>query len=272
MTDQYAVFGNPVAHSKSPEMHLAFARETAQDIHYTKQLVEEGQFEQAVKDFQARGGKGLNITVPFKLRAFEIADQKTERAAKAQAANTLIFQEDGQILADNTDGFGLVQDIATIHQWPIKDKNILILGAGGAVQGIIAPLLKENPTSIKIFNRTYSKALAIAEYFNNNKLEAIETLDNKSVDLIINGTSASLTGHSLNLPASLLHENTCCYDMMYGKDLTPFLQWAKGNNISQLADGLGMLVNQGAEAFRLWRNVMPDAKPVIAQLRAGLNQ
>ncbi|MCY4043636.1 MAG: shikimate dehydrogenase [Cellvibrionales bacterium] len=270
MTDQYAVFGNPVEHSKSPEMHHAFARETAQDIHYSKQLVEEDQFEHAVREFQTKGGKGLNITVPFKIKAFKLADEKTERANKAQAANTLIFQADGKILADNTDGFGLVEDILTTHHWQIQDKTLLILGAGGAVQGVIAPLLAANPASIKIYNRTFSKAAAIVEHFKDARLQALESLEHRHFDLIINGTSASLTGQSLHLPSSLLRETTCCYDMMYSKTLTPFLQWAKDHHIQQLADGLGMLVNQGAEAFRLWRHITPSSQPVIAQLRAGL--
>jgi len=274
MTDRYAVFGNPIAHSKSPIIHAGFAKQTSEDIAYERQLVEEGKFAEAARDFFAAGGCGLNITVPFKLDAFAFADQLTERAQHAGAVNTLKKLPDNKILGDNTDGAGLLRDITKNLGWKITGKRVLVLGAGGAVRGVIAPLLAENPQRIVIANRTLSKAEELAQLFNSGKhAQESKVLRASSLqiharpfDMVINATSASLDGEMLQLSPTILASDACCYDMMYGKELTTFLQWAKQNG-AQVADGLGMLVEQAAESFYLWRGVMPAAKPVMKLLR-----
>ncbi len=272
MTDQYAVFGNPIEHSKSPILHQLFAEQTEQNMHYAKQLVALDGFSDAVKTFIAQGGQGLNITVPFKEQAFAIADDLSERAQKAGAVNTLAVQKDGRLYGDNTDGVGIVRDIEANHGWHIKGKNILVLGAGGAVRGVLGPLLASQPASVTVANRTVAKAEALAELFSNDgNIQAVgfAEIPAQDFDLIINGTSASLSG---NLPAinpKLISVKSHCYDMMYSQQLTPFLQWAKEQGCEQLADGLGMLVEQAAEAFYLWRGVRPETADVIMQLRTA---
>lgn len=276
MTDRYAVFGNPIAHSKSPQIHAAFAQQTQQNIAYDRQLIEPNQFVASAKQFFADGGCGLNITVPFKLEAFELADVLSERAQAAGAVNTLKKMPDGKIFGDNTDGAGLLRDITENLQWPIRGKRVLVLGAGGAVRGILAPLLAEKPSRIVIANRTLAKAEELVQLFNASK-SAQETkllrasslqIHARPFDLVINGTSASLGGEMPDLDPAILNPNACCYDMMYGKQLTVFLQWAVRNG-AQVADGLGMLVEQAAESFYLWRGVRPETKAVVEQLRAG---
>lgn len=261
----YAVFGNPIAHSKSPQIHRAFAEQTGERIHYDKQLVPPGQFGYAVEQF-FRSGKGLNVTVPFKLEAFELADELTERARAAGAVNTLKKLDDGRILGDNTDGCGMLRDITVNLGWQIKDKKVLVLGAGGAVRGVLLPLLQENPASVVIANRTQSKAQDLVELFNSPVLSsaALDDLP-RGFDVVINGSSAGLSGEAPDLPEGLLAENACCYDMVYGKELTPFLTWAK-NHGAQVADGLGMLVEQAAESFYLWRGVRPETSAVKESL------
>ena len=278
MTDRYAVFGNPIAHSKSPQIHAAFAQQTQQDIAYDRQLIEPNQFVASAKQFFADGGCGLNITVPFKLEAFELADVLSERAQAAGAVNTLKKMSDGQIFGDNTDGAGLLRDITENLQWPVRGKRVLVLGAGGAVRGIIAPLLAEKPSRIVIANRTLAKAEELVQLFNAEKsAQEAKLLRASSLqiharpfDLVINGTSASLGGEMPDLDPAILNPNACCYDMMYGAEPTIFLKWAQKNNAAQIADGLGMLVNQAAEAFYLWRGVKPDAANVIHLLRKQL--
>lgn len=268
MTDRYAVFGNPIAHSKSPLIHAEFARQTGEDVTYDRQLVEEGNFTQAAHDFFAGNGCGLNITVPFKLDAFSFADQLTERARQAGAVNTLKKMPDGKILGDNTDGAGLLRDITQNLGWNITGKRVLVLGAGGAVRGVIAPLLAEHPQRIVIANRTLAKAEELARIFGAGKIVRASSLNihARPFDIVINGTSASLGGAMPDLDPAILNPGACCYDMMYGKELTPFLQWAKSHG-AQVADGLGMLVEQAAESFYLWRGVRPETKPVMALLR-----
>jgi shikimate dehydrogenase len=269
MTDLYALFGNPINHSKSPHIHRQFAEQTGQDMHYTKQLVNEGEFEQAVQDFFAQGGKGLNITVPFKLNAFEFAQKRTARAERAGAVNTLAYLADGSILGDNTDGIGMVHDMHNLG-WEIEGKRILILGAGGAVRGILQPLLEENPAQVVIANRTKSKADELAKNFHdlgNVQAKAFEQLDSEVFDIVINGTSASMQGELPPLPDNLLAANACCYDMMYGSEPTIFLRWAVERGAAQTADGLGMLIGQAAEAFYLWRQIRPEVVPVITAMR-----
>ena len=274
MTDRYAVFGNPIAHSKSPLIHVAFARQTQQAIAYDRQLIETEKFFESAKDFFAHGGCGLNITVPFKLEAFEFADVLSERARAAGAVNTLKKMPDGMVLGDNTDGAGLLRDITHNLGWTVCGKRVLLLGAGGAVRGALAPLIAAQPSRIVIANRTLSKAEELVKDFSVGKsAQEIKLLRASSLqiharpfDIVINGTSASLHGAMPDLSPDILAPDACCYDMMYGKELTPFLQWAQRNG-AQVADGLGMLVEQAAESFFLWRGVRPETAPVIESLR-----
>lgn len=282
MTDRYAVFGNPIEHSRSPQIHQLFAEQTGQDIHYDKQLVKTDQFHETAKAFFDAGGKGLNITVPFKQDACEFADKLTPRAALAAAVNTLIAEADGSIVGDNTDGCGLIRDIRNNMQWPIAGKKVLVLGAGGAVRGILGPLLAEQPAQIDIVNRTASKATELAELIRQSQQDAdkqastriqgggYDSLPNEAVDLIINGTSASLSGELPSLHNKLVHHQTCCYDMMYSASNTPFIDWALQCQCSHRSDGLGMLVEQAAESFYLWRKQRPKTQPVIQAIRQQL--
>jgi len=269
MTDLYAVFGNPTNHSKSPAIHRQFADQTSQDMNYSKQLVDEGQFEAAAKAFFEQGGKGLNITVPFKLDAYRFANKLSPRAERAGAVNTLAILSDGQILGDNTDGIGMVHDMHNLG-WQIEGKRVLILGAGGAVRGVLQPLLAENPAEVVIVNRTFTKADELAKSFHdlgNIKALTYEKLAEESFDIVVNGTSASLQGELPPLPNGLLAPDASCYDMMYGAEPTVFLLWAKQHGAVQVADGLGMLVGQAAEAFYLWRQIRPEVVPVITAMR-----
>ena len=277
MTDRYAVFGNPIAHSKSPLIHTAFAEQTRQDLLYERQLVEPNKFIETARQFFANGGCGLNITVPFKLEAFELADVLSERAEAAGAVNTLKKMPDGKIYGDNTDGAGLLRDITHNLGWKIHGKRVLLLGAGGAVRGVIAPLLAEQPSRIVIANRTLEKAEALVKDFSVGKsAQEIKLLRASSLhiharpfDIVINGTSASLQGAMPDLDPAILNPNACCYDMMYGAQLTLFLQWAQRHGAKEVVDGLGMLVEQAAESFYLWRGVRPETKAVMEQLREG---
>lgn len=271
--DRYAVFGNPIAHSKSPVLQMAFAEQTQQRLTYTAQYVEIDCFSKTVDTFFSEGGKGLNITVPFKLDAFNYANQLTDRAKKAGAINTLFIQQDGSITGDNTDGIGLVKDIKHNLQWDITNKRILLLGAGGAVRGVLGSLIDESPKSITIVNRTVEKATTLAGDFSDKLLIdacSFDGISQSEFDLIINGTSASLSGKMPPLPTGITTENTCCYDMMYSKTLTPFLKWSEQQGVNYISDGLGMLVCQGAESFFIWRGVRPETPPVIQQLRYSL--
>ncbi|MEZ0121286.1 MAG: shikimate dehydrogenase [Candidatus Reddybacter sp.] len=274
MTDQYAVFGNPIKHSRSPQIHSAFAELTGQDINYVSTLVEADQFQSAARNFFKDGGKGLNITVPFKQDAFTFADELSERARRAGAVNTLIHQNDGKILGDNTDGIGLVRDISTNLGWAIEGKKILLVGAGGAVMGVLEPLLQQHPAIIVIANRTISKAQKLARDFadlgNIQGCGFDELTESGHFDLIINGTSASLAGEIAPLPNSVLTAKTQGYDMMYAAEATPFMRWMHEQGAQQTADGLGMLVEQAAEAFTLWRGVRPETAGVISSIRTAM--
>ena len=268
--DQYCVFGNPIAHSRSPFIHHQFATLTAQKLNYKAQFVETDGFLAAIQEFIALGGKGANVTVPFKEQAIIVSDHLTERARLAGAVNTITIKN-GEIYGDNTDGEGLVQDLLR-HNINLKNSRILLLGAGGAAKGVILPLLAQNPESIMVANRTLNKAQALCQQFNNNKLSSCElsTPSRVSFDLIINATSASLSGKVPTLSKSVIAERTVCYDMVYSKDMTPFLIWAKSNGAIQVLDGLGMLVGQAAESFKLWRGVEPDVSSVIKALKRSL--
>lgn len=274
MTDLYAVFGNPINHSKSPTIHRQFAEQTGQDMHYTKQLVNECEFETAAQEFFAQGGKGLNITVPFKLNAFAFAHQRTARAERAGAVNTLARLSDGTILGDNTDGIGMIHDMHNLG-WELEGKRVLILGAGGAVRGILQPLLEEKPAQVVIANRTLEKAEELVKNFHDLgdiRAKSFAQLEGAVFDLVINGTSASMQGELPPLPDNLLATQACCYDMMYGAEPTIFLVWAKNQGAAQIADGLGMLIGQAAEAFYLWRQIRPEVVPVITALRRQLTE
>lgn len=272
MRDHYAVIGNPIAQSKSPLLHTAFAQQTGQDMVYTAILGEIGQFAAAVRAFAREGGRGLNVTMPFKLEAFELANTLTERARMAQAVNTLVLGADGQVLGDNTDGVGLVRDITQNLQFSLTGKRILLLGAGGAVRGTLLPLLGEAPKEIFIANRTAARAQALAEQFShyaaNTTLHGAGFADIAGqFDLILNGSASSMTDEVPPIPAQAWCAQTLAYDMAYKKEPSAFLRLAQSMGAARSVDGLGMLVEQGAESFFLWRGVRPDTAPVLRQLR-----
>jgi len=271
--DQYRVFGNPIKQSRSPFIHQFFAKATDQQLNYQSELVALDGFDEKIKRFMSEQGKGANITVPFKEQALAICDQLSERARLAGAVNTLSFI-DGQILGDNTDGLGLVQDLQR-NNVKLKNSRILLLGAGGAAKGVILPLLEHHPQMIVVANRTVSKAESICKQFNvdknNSKLTACGFDDVvNNFDIIINATSASLSGQVPAIPAHIISADVVCYDMVYGRELTPFLMWAKEQGADNLIDGLGMLVGQAAESFAIWRGVTPEVELVMTSLRKSL--
>lgn len=269
MMDRYVVIGNPVAHSKSPAIHAAFAADCGQAMTYDRLLAPLDAFAQTAEAFFAAGGRGANITVPFKEEAFQLAQRLTDRARAAGAVNTLAVTAEG-LLGDNTDGVGLVRDL--LRHGPLRDRRILLLGAGGAARGVILPLLAEQPASLAVANRTASKAEALARQFTDPRIQAggYAQLAGQCFDVIVNATSASLGGDLPPLPAGCFAEGGLAYDMMYGQGETPFLAFAREQGAVQRIDGLGMLVEQAAAAFELWRGVRPDTAPVLASLRAGL--
>ncbi len=271
MTDKYAVIGNPIEHSKSPDIHAAFAVQTGEDLTYVRLLGDLEDFENDVQSFFAAGGGGLNVTVPFKERAWKLADELSGRAGLAGAANTLIPLEDGRLRADNTDGAGLVRDLTANNGVSLGGKQILLLGAGGASRGVLRPLLDENPGRLLIANRTASKAEALAdEAAEPDKLEGcgLDQLLGQRFDVIINGTAAGLSGEVPPIPPDCLNPGGVTYDMMYGAEPTAFVRWGEQHGAGLALDGLGMLVEQAAESFYLWRGVRPDTAPVIKMLRA----
>lgn len=270
--DRYAVMGNPISHSKSPLIHTLFAQQTNQSIEYTAIHVDLGGFDQAVGNYRASGGKGLNITVPFKEEAWALVTERSQRAELAGAVNTIKFSGK-TLLGDNTDGIGLVTDLKLNHQCELKGKRILLMGAGGAARGVIAPILDEQPAELVIVNRTPDKAVGLATHF--AKLGNVHgcgypALQDKQFDIVINATAASLKGELPPLPEDLLAQNAFCYDMMYGAEPTMFMKWASEHGANAVSDGLGMLVEQAAEAFMIWRGIRPDTKPVIQQIRSEL--
>lgn len=269
--DRYAVMGNPIAHSKSPTIHQLFAQQAGQMLSYEKILVDLAAFDEDVSGFFALGGKGLNITVPFKEQAFRYADELTQRARQAGAVNTLAIRNDGTVLGDNTDGTGLVADLLK-QEWQIRGRRVLLLGAGGAARGAVGSLLEQQPDELVIANRTIEKADAIAAGFPSSVVKSSRYAElTGHYDLVINGTSASLGGEVPPLPPGLFDSTTSIYDMMYGAEPTAFLHWAEQQGAGALSDGLGMLVEQAAEAFFLWRGVRPDTAPVIQTLRESMS-
>lgn len=265
MSDQYAVFGNPIAQSKSPQIHRLFADQYGLDISYDRLQVAEGKFEQAARTFFEKGGRGLNVTTPFKDDAYQFANQLTPRARRAGAVNTLAVQEGGEVLGDTTDGVGVVRDICRNLKWNMRGKRVLILGAGGAVRGVLASVLEESPAVLVIANRTAAKAQSLAKGFIDlGPIEGIglDNFGSREFDLIINGTSIHLAGGSLQLPETIFGKDCCCYDMAYASELTPFLRWVKPL-CAESSDGLGMLVEQAAESFSLWTQKRPETASVI---------
>jgi len=270
--DDYAVMGNPISHSKSPSIHTLFAEQTDQSILYTAIHVDVGGFKQAVGNFAAAGGKGLNITVPFKQEAWALVTERSERAERAGAVNTIKI-EDEQLFGDNTDGVGLVNDLTVNHSIELEGKDILLMGAGGAARGVLIPLLKQNPASLFIANRTPDKAKDLADDFadaGNISGGGYDAIAELKFDVVINATAASLQGDLPPLPETLLNDNASCYDMMYSAKPTHFMRWAKEHNAAKVLDGLGMLVEQAAESFHIWRGVRPETKTVIEKLRKEL--
>ncbi|MDT8386921.1 MAG: shikimate dehydrogenase [Thiogranum sp.] len=268
--DRYAVMGNPVAHSKSPQIHHMFAEQTGQLLRYDTVLVPPGGFASAVREFFDAGGKGLNVTVPFKQEAWKLADDLSPEAARASAVNTLVWQNDGRLSGDNTDGIGLVRDLIDNLHLELQAKRILLLGAGGAARGVLAPLLEQRPAQLAIANRTVERAEQLAEEFSDlGELHGcgFEALEGSAYDLIINATAAGLCGEVPPLPEGIISGNTACYDMVYGAAPTAFVKYARQCGASLAVDGLGMLVEQAAASFRIWRGIQPDTAPVIAALR-----
>jgi len=275
--DQYCVMGNPVAHSQSPWIHARFAELTGQRLHYGRRLVAADGFADAVRAFAAEGGKGCNVTVPFKFEAQALARRASERALLAQAANTLSFASDG-IVADNTDGIGLVRDIEVNAGLALRGRQVLLIGAGGAAAGVLGPLILCGPAAITVANRTLSKAQALVMRHTalaSQQQVALQTSALEpiagSFDLVINGTASSLSGAGSPVSASTLRHDTLVYDMMYGPAAQDFLAWAQAHG-AQARDGLGMLVEQAAEAFCLWRGVRPPSAQVLGELRQHLAQ
>lgn len=275
MSDRYAVIGNPVTHSKSPQIHAAFAAQTGHAVDYARLLAPLDGFREAVAAFRSEGGRGLNVTLPFKLEAFDLADEVSARARDARAANFLSF-EGARIKADNTDGAGLVADLTRNLGVALEARRVLLLGAGGAAQGVLGPLLACAPAILAIANRTVDKALRLAQGLRQQPGAArtvvsglaYAELEGQHFDVVINATSSSLQGEVPPLPQGLFAPGALAYDMMYGREPTPFLGFAAAHGAQQTADGLGMLVEQAAESFFLWRGVRPDTAPVIALLRA----
>ncbi|MDR0702933.1 MAG: shikimate dehydrogenase [Azoarcus sp.] len=273
--DRYAVIGHPVEHSKSPIIHAAFARQTRQDLSYQALLAPLDGFSDTVRTFRAGGGRGVNVTVPFKLEACALATRLTARAKAAGALNTLTFNGD-IVVGDNTDGIGLVRDLVLNLSCPLAGQRVLLLGAGGAARGVILPLLQVRPTALTIANRTVARAhelrAAFAEHAEQSALTAggFEDLEGWEFDVVINATSASLENEAPPLPDGIFAPGAFAYDMMYGMGDTPFLAAARAMGVTRLADGLGMLVEQAAESFTLWRGVRPNSAPVLSRLRRKL--
>lgn len=269
--DQYLVFGNPIAQSRSPFIHTLFARQTQQNLEYKSQQPALGSFLTEVAEFFTQGGKGCNVTAPFKEEAYQFADRLSERAELAGAVNTLKKLDDGEIIGDNTDGEGLVQDLLQ-YQVPLKRSRILMLGAGGAARGVLKPLLDQEPELLVVANRTYQKAQQLAELF--SPYGAIQAVPmervNQPFDIVINSTSASLTKQVPEISSIIFSGHSVSYDMSYGKGLTSFNQWARAHGVQHTYDGLGMLVGQAAESFMLWRGLRPGSRQILRELRKNL--
>ena len=269
---QFTVIGNPIEHSLSPEIHQRFAQQAGIHLEYTKTLGEHGGFNQAVQHFMASGGRGMNVTVPFKMEACQLCDHVSERARLAGAVNTLWFDA-GEIHGDVTDGVGLVRDIEHNHGNAMHGKRVLRIGAGGAVRGVLQALLEATPREIVICNRTEGKAMDLAELFapyGPIRAVALKALRGESFDMVINGTAASLGSELPPVPDSVFSGVQFVYDMMYSRQPTVFMRWALDHGAVEAADGLGMLVEQAAAGFTIWHGVEVETGPVIAALRQGV--
>lgn len=269
--DRYAVIGNPIEHSKSPRIHALFAQQTGEVLDYDKLLAPLDGFEPTLREFQASGGKGVNVTLPFKEAAYRLADECSERARQAEAVNTLAFRADGSLYGDNTDGAGLIADLTQHLGLQLTKKRILILGAGGAVRGILGPLLAQQPAHLVIANRTLDKAVRLAEHFSLwGALSGCgyDDLGTERFDLILNGTSSGVSDAVPPIPNGLLLSGAAVYDLFYAAQPTAFMRWGQREGAAVIADGLGMLVEQAAEAFHLWRGKRPDTQAVRRLLRA----
>lgn len=268
--DPYGVVGHPVGHSLSPFIHAMFARETGQAMSYRPYDVSAGELAGFIAGFFDRGGRGLNITVPHKINAVDAANELTTRATHAAAVNTLALRDDGTILGDNTDGVGLVRDLCDNLGLVVTNRRILVIGAGGATRGVLAPLLGLSPTIVVIANRTPERAASLAAAFTDLGVTqgvGFEDIGPQPFDLIINATSASLSGEMPPVPAAAIGRATVCYDLAYGRAATAFVDWAHAHGCTQALQGWGMLVEQAAEAFRLWRGVRPATTTVLAALK-----
>lgn len=271
---RFAVFGNPIKHSRSPRIHAAFARQFDISLEYRALRVEVDDFERAVRAFFSTGGSGLNITVPFKEAAFALADRVSPRAQRAGAVNTLWPDADGLLHGDTTDGVGMIRDMVANLGWNLQGRRVLVIGAGGAVRGLLEPLLNEAPASVHIINRTVARAELLAREFaalGNLSASAYDDLGDDAFDLVVNGSSAGLSGEAPPLPHSAINERSCCYDLIYGAEPTPFMRWAAHHAAWAVSDGLGMLVEQAAEAFYVWHEHRPQTGPVIQELRGALS-
>ena len=270
--DKYAVFGNPIEHSKSPAIHTQFATSLGEQIDYRAILAPIDGFKKSVSNFFAQGGLGANVTMPFKEQAFELVDERTELATIVGAVNTIKLLDDGRLLGDNTDGIGFVNDLLA-NKVAIKDKRILLIGAGGAARGVILPLLAQQPSEIVIVNRTAAKANTLAELFSKyGKVigYGFDDLPESDYSLIVNSTSSSVHNELPGLDKKHLNHCECVYDMFYSLKNTLFMQWAQDNKLGiSVLDGSGMLVGQAAQAFYVWRNKMPEILPVVSALKAG---
>ena len=271
----YAVIGDPIQHSKSPAIHRLFAAQTGQDVQYDAIHVTARELQQFLTDFFKDGGAGLNVTVPHKETVYTLAASCSERANLAKAVNTLFLDNAGQLCGDNTDGVGLITDIQRNHKFQIAGKRVLLLGAGGAARGSLGPLLFEQPAALTLVNRTVSRAEQLALEFAGQVQSPLKirtggfaSIAGQQFDLVINSTSMGLTNAVPAIDPAVLADNCCCYDMMYKSDDTAFVAWAKNHGATLALDGLGMLVEQAAEAFAIWRGVRPDTADVIAQLRS----
>jgi shikimate dehydrogenase len=270
--NHYAVFGNPVKHSRSPQIHRAFAKQTQQNIDYSAIQVDPGGFAQAAGNFAANGGKGFNVTVPFKQDAWSWVNSRSAAADIAGAVNTVSLRSDGSSHGDNTDGIGLVRDLTQNLGIDLHGKRLLVLGAGGAVRGVLTPLLEQQPAQLVIANRSMDKAHELASVFQAHgpvTARAFTALNGFYFDLIVNGTSASLHGDLPPLPDSICGVDTLGYDMMYGAQPTVFMHWCATHG-ARTADGLGMLVEQAAESFFIWRGIRPATKIILGELRQSL--
>lgn len=268
MIRRYTVFGNPIAQSKSPQIHALFAEQTHRAIEYTRTLAEESTFVTAVREFVDSGAQGFNITSPFKQQILPLCDSLSEEASRANAVNTVKIDSDQKLSGYNTDGSGLLLDLMNNLNIEIKQSSILIAGAGGATRGILMPLLAQSPRRLVVVNRTIEKAIGLAEEFSDcGKIDVSNYTDltNEAFDLIINATSSSLSGKSPPLDATCVNSNTIAYDLSYGKD-TEFMQWARAAGAAKSIDGTGMLLEQAADAFLIWEDVRPKTRLISAKL------